>query len=164
MQVIPMSQKLVCQHESSSQNTALPGNVVGAAASSYDGATQCTYQLPPKSWETIFCNRFWYLPECNSEARGLDPSVPSFYCRDFEVRMTNEVVGRALYSREYIPQGSYIMVEKAPHVIYFDPHASDQIWNLQEIYHDGKYRIIDYIRAYANDFVVSILLEGLYIL
>jgi hypothetical protein len=80
----------------------------------FDGATQRSFQMPPKAWETIYCRREPEPFEC--AFRGLDMNKDLFEydpeddeASAFEVRPMDGDVASAVFAKVDIPEGSYIM-------------------------------------------------------
>lgn len=82
----------------------------------FDGATQHSYQVPPRAWESVYCRREPEPFECSY--RGLDMTKGLFeYFPDDEDRSSFVIRESrkgaeghaAVYSTVDIPEGSYIM-------------------------------------------------------
>lgn len=84
----------------------------------YDGATQRSFQAPPRAWETVYCRREPEPFEC--AYRGLDKNAELFEFdpeneeeSSFEVRVSkNKETGEdevGVYAKVDMPEGSYLM-------------------------------------------------------
>mmetsp|Transcript_19398 Transcript_19398/g.40130 ORF Transcript_19398/g.40130 Transcript_19398/m.40130 type:complete len:878 (+) Transcript_19398:62-2695(+) len=84
----------------------------------YDGATQRSFQAPPRAWETVYCRREPEPFEC--AYRGLDKNAELFEFdpeneeeSSFEIRMSkNKETGEeevGVYAKVDMPEGSYLM-------------------------------------------------------
>ena len=80
----------------------------------FDGATQRSFQMPPKAWETIYCRREPEPFECAYRGLDLDKDLYEYDPMDeegsaFEVRQVDEDNTSAVFAKVDIPEGSYIM-------------------------------------------------------
>lgn len=84
----------------------------------FDGATQRSFQAPPRAWETVYCRREPEPFECAYVGLDMDAALFEFDPEDdnasaFEIRSTkNEATGldeSAVYAKVDMPEGSYIM-------------------------------------------------------
>ena len=80
----------------------------------FDGATQRSFQMPPKAWETIYCRREPEPFECAYRGLDMDMELFEYDPEDeegsaFEVRPMEGEDASAVYAKVDIPQGSYIM-------------------------------------------------------
>jgi len=85
-----------------------------------DGATLNRYTRPHKAWENLFCSFPENKREC-SYLNGFDPSVPNVPREAFEVKPSSigKNVGRGLFTKVDIVEGSYFMQEVAVHQVIF---------------------------------------------
>jgi hypothetical protein len=80
----------------------------------FDGATQRSFQMPPKAWETIYCRREPEPFECAYVGLDMDKDLFEYNPENeegsaFEVRpMMNGDIS-AVYAKVDIPEGSYLM-------------------------------------------------------
>ena len=87
----------------------------------FDGATQRSFQAPPRAWETIYCLREPTPFECNYRGLDLDKKLFEYTPENedtssFEIRATKTTTddgrvedGALVYAKVDIPAGSYIM-------------------------------------------------------
>lgn len=84
----------------------------------YDGATQNTYQVPPKAWETVYCRREPTPFECNYIYLDHSKDIHELYLNDgekssfsleLEKNELGEIIGASLKTKVDIKEGSYIM-------------------------------------------------------
>jgi len=84
------------------------------ALSHYDGATQYTFSVTPKAWETVYCRREPMPEECHYRGLDMDTEIhefdtdseeSSFYIKKDET--TGEALG--IFAATDIEEGSYIM-------------------------------------------------------
>lgn len=80
----------------------------------FDGATQRSFQMPPKAWETIYCRREPEPFECAFRGLDMDKDLFEYDPEDdeasaFEVRPMDGDVASAVFAKVDIPEGSYIM-------------------------------------------------------
>ncbi|KAL7516475.1 hypothetical protein ACHAWX_001486 [Stephanocyclus meneghinianus] len=80
----------------------------------FDGATQRSFQMPPRAWETIYCRREPEPFECAYRGLDLDKELFEYYPDDddasaFEVRPMDGDETSAVFAKVDIPEGSYIM-------------------------------------------------------
>jgi len=97
-----------------------------------DSAVLQSYAVPPKSWESVFCNEDPAPEECTQ--RGYDPSIVNVPASDFEVKVSSlgEGAGRGTFAKVDIPKGSYIMQEQAIAHVRFDQYTVDMMENMYE--------------------------------
>jgi len=80
----------------------------------YDGVTQHAYQVPPKSWETVYCRREPTPVECNYRSMDMSKESYDFYFNDEErssFRIEGEGQTAKVFAKVDIPAGSFIMPE-----------------------------------------------------
>ena len=80
----------------------------------FDGATQRSFQMPPRAWETIYCRREPEPFECAYRGLDMDKELFEYDPEDeessaFEIRPMNDGDVSAVYAKVDIPEGSYIM-------------------------------------------------------
>eukprot|EP00956_Cyclotella_meneghiniana_P021708 scaffold39827_cov74-Cyclotella_meneghiniana.AAC.2 len=80
----------------------------------FDGATQRSFQMPPRAWETIYCRREPEPFECAYRGLDMDKELFEYDPEDeessaFEIRPMNDGDVSAVYAKIDIPEGSYIM-------------------------------------------------------
>lgn len=80
----------------------------------FDGATQRSFQMPPRAWETIYCRREPEPFECAYRGLDMDKDLFEYDPEDdqasaFEVRAVAGEDTSAVYAKVDIPEGSYIM-------------------------------------------------------
>lgn len=78
----------------------------------FDGATQRSFQMPPRAWETIYCRREPEPFECAYRGLDMDKDLFEYDPEDdsasaFEVRPVGDA--SAVYAKVDIPEGSYDM-------------------------------------------------------
>ena len=80
----------------------------------FDGATQRSFQMPPRAWETIYCRREPEPFECAYRGLDMDKDLFEYDPEDseasaFEVRAVAGEDASAVFAKVDIPEGSYIM-------------------------------------------------------
>lgn len=82
----------------------------------FDGATQRSYQVPPRAWESIYCRREPEPFECAYRGLDMTKELFEYYPGNeegsaFVIRESNEGAedDAAVYATVDIPEGSYIM-------------------------------------------------------
>ncbi|KAL7525928.1 hypothetical protein ACHAXR_001221 [Thalassiosira sp. AJA248-18] len=82
----------------------------------FDGATQRSFHMPPRAWESIYCHREPEPFECAYRGLDLDKDLYEFLPDNedgsaFEIRPTkiDGTDGAAVYAKVDIPEGSYVM-------------------------------------------------------
>lgn len=88
----------------------------------FDGATQRSFWVPPRAWESIYCHREPTPFECAYRGLDLDKELFEYFPDDeegsaFEIRPTkvkNDETGEkedgaAVYAKVDVPEGSYVM-------------------------------------------------------
>lgn len=99
-----------------------------------DGATLRRYVRPPKSWESLFCS----FPENRRKCaymNGFDPSIPNVMRSSFEVKTSSlgKNVGRGLFTKVDIQEGSYLMQEVAVHQVKFSVQSHSIIKSTKKL-------------------------------
>lgn len=89
---------------------------VGPSLIHFDGATQRSFHMPPRAWESIYCHREPEPFECAYRGLDLDKDLYEFLPDNeegsaFEIRPTKNdgTDGAAVYAKVDIPEGSYVM-------------------------------------------------------
>mmetsp|Transcript_30368 Transcript_30368/g.51974 ORF Transcript_30368/g.51974 Transcript_30368/m.51974 type:complete len:858 (+) Transcript_30368:175-2748(+) len=82
----------------------------------FDGATQRSYQVPPRAWETVYCRREPEPFECAYRGLDMTKELFEYYPKNedesaFVIRESKEGAENdaAVYATVDIPEGSYIM-------------------------------------------------------
>mmetsp|Transcript_9368 Transcript_9368/g.15525 ORF Transcript_9368/g.15525 Transcript_9368/m.15525 type:complete len:861 (+) Transcript_9368:97-2679(+) len=82
----------------------------------FDGATQRSYQIPPRAWETVYCRREPEPFECTYRGLDMTKQLFEYYPSNedesaFVIRESKEGAedDAAVYATVDIPEGSYIM-------------------------------------------------------
>lgn len=82
----------------------------------FDGATQRTYQVPPRAWEIVYCRREPEPFECTYRGLDMTKELFEYYPNNedesaFVIRESKESSedDAAVYATVDIPEGSYIM-------------------------------------------------------
>jgi hypothetical protein len=99
-----------------------------------DGATLQRYTRPSKAWENLFCS----FPENKRECRyknGFDPAVPNIPSEAFEVKQSSIGlnVGRGVFTKVDIAEGSYFMQETAVHRVKFSVQSFSVILKTKDM-------------------------------
>uniref|UniRef100_A0A7S2R241 PABS domain-containing protein n=1 Tax=Eucampia antarctica TaxID=49252 RepID=A0A7S2R241_9STRA len=119
----------------------------------FDGATQFSYQIPPKAWETVYCRREPTPFECDyiqldplKEIYEFDIDDLGSDNSDFEIKTVVMEDGKevnSVYAIVNIPKGSYIMPEDlAASFTIHDESKSNLIGNTK-IAGTGKVSVIE---------------------
>mmetsp|Transcript_10682 Transcript_10682/g.15423 ORF Transcript_10682/g.15423 Transcript_10682/m.15423 type:complete len:549 (+) Transcript_10682:43-1689(+) len=108
-----------------------------------DGATLQRYNRPPKSWESLFCSFPNKKRECGYMS-GFDPAVPNVKRESFEVKPSSigKHVGRGMFTKVDIVEGSYIMQEVTVQQVRFSVQSYAAIFNVKNLLLD-HYNITD---------------------
>jgi len=121
----------------------------------FDGAVLKSYQVPPKSWETVYC-RQTPVPKGCSLTYSFDPRVPHFPSSIFEVKTSSlgEHVGRGVFVAVDIPRGALMGQELAGNEVHFPPRSLDIIENMMEAddSDDSTLCLYNYVEGYGYDF------------
>lgn len=80
----------------------------------FDGATQRSFQMPPRAWETVYCRREPEPFECAYRGMDLDKGLFEYDPENdeasaFEIRPKSGEEEAAVYAKVDIPEGSFIM-------------------------------------------------------
>ena len=134
----------------------------------YDGATQYSFQMPSKGWETNYCRREPMPFECNY--RGLDLSKKLF---DFSLENPDESAFQVdyldiddeevvtFYANQDIPAGSYIMPwELAAYVNIKDASLKNLQANTKLNEKTGEVSVIGNFLKYVENHGHRSMLEG----
>jgi hypothetical protein len=90
-----------------------------------DGGTLKRYTRPHKAWQSLYCSFPENSREC-SYIDGFDPDILNIGREAFEVKPSSigEHVGRGIFTKVDIPEGSYIMQEVAVHQVKFSVQST----------------------------------------
>lgn len=99
-----------------------------------DGATLQKYIRPPKSWESLFCSFPEHKRKCQY-MNGFDPNVPNVMRTSFEVKTSSlgKNIGRGLFTKVDIQEGSYLMQEVAVHQLKFSVQSYSAIFSTKQM-------------------------------
>jgi hypothetical protein len=106
-----------------------------SSLSSYiDGPMLRRYNRPPKAWESLYCSFPEHKRVCKY-LNGYDPEVPNIPRESFEVRTSSigKHVGRGLFTKVDIAEGSYFMQEVSIHQVKFSSHSVTKILETKEL-------------------------------
>lgn len=121
----------------------------------FDGATMKSYQVPPKSWETVHCRQTPMPEECGTRY-DFDPNTPNFPSSIFDVKTSSlgEHVGRGVFATVDIPQGALIGQELAGNEVQFSPRSVEIIENMMEAYEGNTSTscLYNYFEGYGFEF------------
>jgi hypothetical protein len=121
----------------------------------FDGATMASYQVPPRSVESVFCHRLPTPSSCIDNEFNLlyNPEVPNAPISSFEVKKSRvgDNAGRGLFAKVEIPANTYIVAEASAHPIHFFPMTYELIFKLEDAcdYSERMEALTYYIDGYG---------------
>lgn len=91
----------------------------------FDGPSFVAIQNPDRIFENVYCRRNPAPDTCAEVGHGWDPRIPNFPFSALEVRSSQlgDIVGRGVFAKERIPQGSYLALEGRSHTLLIPPSA-----------------------------------------
>lgn len=92
----------------------------------FDAATMISYQLPSKSFESIYCRQDDEPEECD-EYYGFWPGINNVPISDIMVQKSgvSEHAGRGIFAKNDIPEGSMIDLEQGTKAFHMSPSTWD---------------------------------------
>lgn len=100
----------------------------------FDGATAVSYQVPPRSFESVFCRRQPTPLECLDSRLKFNPSLPNAPISSFEVKASGvgKRAGRGVFAATDIPRYTYTALEEAGKTVRFYPYTYQMVVKLNE--------------------------------
>ena len=125
----------------------------------FDGATQRSYQIPPRAWESIYCRREPEPFECAYRGLDMTKDLFEYYPNDeekssFIIRESKEDADEpAVFATVDIPEGSYIMpshLAASIEVVEEGPLETDGTANKKGFESEVLANYVDYIREHGH--------------
>ena len=131
----------------------------------FDGATQHSFQIPPRAWEEVYCRRDPVPFECAYRGLDLSKDIYELYTEEedaehssFEI-VTSEVEDgdetkeiTAIYALEDIPAGSYIMPSDVAASFTISEYAHQSLKNNTEVKNTGDMTVINNFLAFIEEY------------
>lgn len=135
---------------------------LGSALLHYDGATQHSFQIPPRSWEYVYCRREPTPFEC--AYRGLDLSKELYEIvleedddndeSSFKIEIEEGENGKqktSIVALEDIPKGSYIMPSDLAASFTISEYTHNSLKSNANIKNTGDVSVIENFLQYIDD-------------
>lgn len=124
----------------------------------FDGATMQFFQIPSKSFESVYCKRDPTPPDCETGIR-YDTKASNADISSYEVRVSGagEKAGRGIFASNDIPKGSYLSLDTSTHLVYFPATTLRLVFAMEAAIGDALTPLECYINGYGfqNQFHVS---------
>lgn len=118
----------------------------------FDDVTMKSVEFPTRIMEDNFCVDHQDLEYCYKD-HGFDPDIPDFSSDSFEVGISSVANGgRGVFSKEFIPKGSYIGMQNCVSTLFIPPNQLSVLNSVKDQFSDNEFLTclaVGYLEGYG---------------
>jgi hypothetical protein len=119
----------------------------------FDGAVMQSYSHPTRASEVVFCRANPDSFHCK-DGHGFDPERPKIPASQLDVKMSSvgENAGRGLFTKQDIPEYSYVALDQVVHPVHIEPDSTAVALAMRDKLEDGSYYPGQIVMTYGANY------------